>query len=70
MNRTLADPAFWSRCQFGFTVTYHYLFPQLTMGLAWFLVYWEWRGLRTYFVFISRRYAGRVSIYRDNQVFC
>jgi len=33
--------------QFGFTITYHYLFPQLTMGLAWFLVYWKWRALRT-----------------------
>lgn len=47
MSSTLADPSFWSRFQFGFTVTYHYLFPQLTMGLAWFLVYWKWRGLRT-----------------------
>jgi cytochrome d ubiquinol oxidase subunit I len=28
----------WHRIQFGFTVTYHYLFPQLTMGLALFLV--------------------------------
>ncbi len=43
----LADPAFWSRLQFAFTLTYHYLFPQLTMGLAWFLVYWKWRALRT-----------------------
>jgi cytochrome d ubiquinol oxidase subunit I len=24
----------WSRVQFGFMITYHYLFPQLTMGLA------------------------------------
>jgi cytochrome d ubiquinol oxidase subunit I len=47
MNANLSDPAFWSRVQFGFTVTYHYLFPQLTMGLAWFLVYWKWRALRT-----------------------
>ena len=47
MNSTFADPAFWSRLQFGFTITYHYLFPQLTMGLAWFLVYWKWRALRT-----------------------
>src|SRR6201997_34459 len=45
MNVT--DPAFWSRFQFGFTITFHYLFPQLTMGLAWFLVYWKWRALRT-----------------------
>ncbi len=43
----LDDPAFWSRLQFAFTLTYHYLFPQLTMGLAWFLVYWKWRALRT-----------------------
>lgn len=43
----LDDPAFWHRLQFAFTVTYHYLFPQLTMGLAWFLVYWKWRGLKT-----------------------
>jgi cytochrome d ubiquinol oxidase subunit I len=47
MNSNLYDPAFWSRLQFAFTLTYHYLFPQLTMGLAWFLVYWKWRALRT-----------------------
>jgi cytochrome d ubiquinol oxidase subunit I len=47
MKSSLSDPSFWSRLQFGFTLTYHYLFPQLTMGLAWFLVYWKWRALRT-----------------------
>jgi cytochrome d ubiquinol oxidase subunit I len=47
MNSNLSDPAFWSRLQFGFTLIYHYLFPQLTMGLAWFLVYFKWRALRT-----------------------
>jgi cytochrome d ubiquinol oxidase subunit I len=47
MNSAISDPAFWSRLQFAFTLTYHYLFPQLTMGLAWFLVYWKWRALRT-----------------------
>ena len=47
MHQAVSDPAFWSRVQFGFTLTYHYLFPQLTMGLAWFLVYWKWRALRT-----------------------
>jgi len=47
MNPGLSDPAFWSRFQFGFTLVYHYLFPQLTMGLAWFLVYWKWRALKT-----------------------
>ena len=47
MNDVITNPAFWSRTQFAFTITYHYLFPQLTMGLAWFLVYWKWRTLRT-----------------------
>jgi cytochrome d ubiquinol oxidase subunit I len=47
MSSTFHDPSFWNRLQFGFTVTYHYLFPQLTMGLAWFLVFWKWRALRT-----------------------
>ena len=28
------NPVFWHRFQFAFTATYHYLFPQLTMGLA------------------------------------
>lgn len=28
----------WHRIQFAFTVTYHYLFPQLTMGLALLIV--------------------------------
>jgi cytochrome bd ubiquinol oxidase subunit I len=43
----MSDPAFWHRLQFAFTITYHYLFPQLTMGLAWFLVFWKWKALRT-----------------------
>src|ERR1700728_1596153 len=47
MNSLFSEPALWSRIQFAFTITYHYLFPQLTMGLAWFLVYWKWRALRT-----------------------
>src|SRR5260370_31449819 len=47
METTLIDPAFWHRIQFAFTITYHYLFLQLTMGLAWFVVYWKWRAFRT-----------------------
>src|SRR6266704_2967183 len=47
MNSLLTNPAVWSRLQFAFTITYHYLFPQLTMGLASLLVYWKWRALRT-----------------------
>src|SRR5213593_1333475 len=29
-----SDAVFWHRLQFAFTIVYHYLFPQLTMGLA------------------------------------
>ena len=47
MNSNLSDPAFWHRFQFAFTLIYHYLFPQLTMGLAWFIVFWKWKALRT-----------------------
>jgi len=32
------DGVSWHRLQFAFTVTFHYLFPQLTMGLALLLV--------------------------------
>src|SRR5271154_1918722 len=39
------DTLFWSRLQFAFTISYHYLFPQLTMGLAWIIVYFKWRYL-------------------------
>jgi cytochrome d ubiquinol oxidase subunit I len=42
----MSDPAFWHRLQFAFTITYHYLFPQLTMGVVWFLVFWKWRSFR------------------------
>lgn len=38
---------FWHRLQFGFTAAYHYLFPQLTMGLALFIVVWKtWAAKR------------------------
>jgi len=37
----------WSRLQFAFTITYHYLFPQLTMGLALVIVVFKVMALRT-----------------------
>lgn len=43
----MEDTLFWSRLQFGFTITYHYIFPQLTMGLAWIIVYFRWKYLRS-----------------------
>lgn len=42
----MSDPLFWHRLQFGFTITFHYLFPQLTMGLALLIVLMKALGLR------------------------
>ena len=40
------DVAFWHRLQFAFTATYHYIFPQLTMGLALLVFVMKTLGLR------------------------
>ena len=37
----------WHRIQFAFTITFHYLFPQLTMGLALLIVILKVAALRT-----------------------
>ena len=39
-----SDPLFWHRLQFGFTITFHYLFPQLTMGLSLMVLLFKLRG--------------------------
>src|ERR1700729_208225 len=36
----------WHRFQFGFTITFHYLFPQLTMGLVLLIVVFKTLALR------------------------
>jgi cytochrome bd ubiquinol oxidase subunit I len=40
------DALSWSRFQFGFTISYHYLFPQLTMGLSLLIVIFKVVALR------------------------
>src|SRR5882757_8795887 len=35
------------RLHFAFTITFHYIFPQLTMGLALLIVYLKTKALRT-----------------------
>ena len=47
------DPAFWHRFQFAFTITYHYLFPQLTMGLALLILVMQEARLRQRMVHFS-----------------
>jgi len=42
----MTDPLFWHRLQFGFTITFHYIFPQLTMGLALLIAVLKGIGLR------------------------
>ena len=41
------DALFIHRIHFAFTITFHYLFPQLTMGLAPLIVAFKTLGLRT-----------------------
>ena len=43
----MSDPLLWHRLQFAFTIVFHYLFPQLTMGLALLIVVMKTIGLRT-----------------------
>ena len=40
----LHDALLLSRIQFAMTVGFHFLFPPITIGLAWLLVCMEWRG--------------------------
>lgn len=43
----MEDMILYNRLQFAFTITFHYLFPQLTMGLSLLIVYFKWMYLRT-----------------------
>lgn len=38
----------YDRLQFAFTITFHYLFPQLTMGLALLILYLKSRAFWTH----------------------
>jgi cytochrome d ubiquinol oxidase subunit I len=42
----MGDPTFLHRLQFAFTIIFHYLFPVLTMGLAFLIVIMKALGLR------------------------
>lgn len=42
----MEDMLFYDRLQFAFTITFHYIFPQLTMGLSLLIVYFKWKYLR------------------------
>jgi len=40
------DPVLLARIQFAVTIGFHFLFPPLTIGMAWLLVIIEWKGWR------------------------
>jgi cytochrome bd ubiquinol oxidase subunit I len=42
----MSDGLLWHRIQFAFSITFHYLFPQLTMGLALLIVLFKSLALR------------------------
>ncbi|MEP6931306.1 MAG: cytochrome ubiquinol oxidase subunit I, partial [Flavobacterium sp.] len=42
----MEEMLFYDRMQFAFTITFHYLFPQLTMGLSLIIVYFKWKYLK------------------------
>ena len=41
------DAVLLARLQFALTIGFHYLFPPITIGLAWLLVFVEWRAWRS-----------------------
>ncbi len=43
----MEDMIFYDRLQFAFTITFHYIFPQLTMGLSLIIVFFKWKYLRS-----------------------
>jgi cytochrome d ubiquinol oxidase subunit I len=43
----MEEALLYHRLQFAFTITFHYLFPQLTMGLSLMIVYFKWKFIRT-----------------------
>lgn len=43
----MEDMLFYDRIQFAFTISFHYLFPQLTMGLSLIIVYFKMRFMKT-----------------------
>ncbi|MFC1585144.1 cytochrome ubiquinol oxidase subunit I [Fibrobacterota bacterium] len=40
------SPFFLSRFQFALTICFHFIFPTISIGLAWLLVVIEWQGYR------------------------
>jgi cytochrome d ubiquinol oxidase subunit I len=47
MSGEIVDPILLARIQFAANVSFHILFPSITIALGWFLLYFKWRFLRS-----------------------
>ena len=41
------DPLLLSRIQFALNISFHILFPSITIALGWVLVFFKWRYTKT-----------------------
>jgi cytochrome d ubiquinol oxidase subunit I len=47
MSGEMVDPVLLARIQFAANISFHILFPTITIALGWFLLYFKWRFLRS-----------------------
>ncbi|MBT9596753.1 MAG: cytochrome ubiquinol oxidase subunit I, partial [Vitreoscilla sp.] len=44
---TALDPLLLARIQFAANITFHILFPTISIGMGWWLLFFRWRWLAT-----------------------
>ncbi|PLW84018.1 cytochrome ubiquinol oxidase subunit I [Kineobactrum sediminis] len=59
----LFDPVVLARIQFAANISFHILFPAITIGLAWLLLYFLWRGVLSKERYWDQIYAFWVKIF-------
>ena len=59
----MIDTLLLSRIQFGANITFHILFPTITIALGWFLLYLKIKGIRTGEQYWSQAYQFWVKIF-------
>ena len=47
MSAEMVDPVVLARIQFAANISFHILFPTITIALGWFLLYFKLRFLRS-----------------------
>jgi len=63
MSADLVDPVLLARIQFAANISFHILFPTITIALGWFLVFFKWRFLRSGEVSWLRAYYFWVKVF-------